>query len=212
MFRMYGLDMEHVEEKLSHLKSDVKLVFFSREAHCNHCREAGRLYERLAGITHKLSFEHYNFTINSQKDEEFNVFAVPALALIGEKDYNIRYYGYPQGIELNNFLDDIVYVSRGESNLREGTLQKLSQLNKNVQLKIFITPTCAYSLPAAKLGIKLAIASDKIHVDIIDAQEFLDVSEKYRVEGIPMTVVNEKQEFYGALDEEKYLERILALA
>jgi glutaredoxin-like protein len=212
MFRMYGLDLERVEEKLSHLKSDVKLVFFSREAHCNHCQEAQRLYERLAAITHKLIFEHYNYAINKEKDEEFNIFAVPALALIGEKDYKIRYYGYPQGIELNNFLDDIIYVSRGESNLQEGTLRKLLKLDKDVQLKIFFTPTCVYSLPTVKMGIKLAIASNTIFVNIIDAQKFLEVAEKYGVEGIPMTVVNEKHEFYGTIDEEKYLEKIIELA
>ena len=90
--------------------------------------------------------------------------------------------------------------------------QKLKQLDKQTQLKIFISTSCPYSLPVAKLGLKLAVASNKIHVDIIDAIEFLGVAEKYKVRGIPITVVNEKQSFYGALDYEEYVDHILEMA
>lgn len=212
MFRIYGLDMESVEEKFSHLKNDLTLVFFTREASCNHCREAKKLYERMAEMTHKIKLETYNFAINKEKDSELGISAVPALAIQGAQDYGIRYYGYPQGVELNNFLDDLVFVSRGETYLKESVKKRLAKIDKNIYLKIFISPSCAYSLPAAKLGIKLAIASAKITVDIIDAPEFLEISEKYRVQGIPMTVVNDKKEFYGALDEERYLDQVLKLA
>ena len=55
------------------------------------------------------------------------------------------------------------------------------------------------------------MASDYIGTDIIDAIEFLGLSEKYGVRGIPLTVVNEKKSFYGALDEDEYVNNILSL-
>ncbi|RMD96855.1 MAG: hypothetical protein D6814_10630 [Calditrichaeota bacterium] len=212
MFKPYGLDMEAVETKFSALKNEVKLIFFTRESQCIHCKEAKRLYERLASVTHKIKYEKYNFAINAEKDREYNVFAVPALAIIGAKDYGIRYYGYPHGTELNNFIDDLIYVSRAENKLAPKVMRKIQELQKETQLKIFISPVCPYSLSVAKLGLKLAVASDQIRVDIIDAMEFLEIAEKYHVRGIPMTVVNEENSFYGALDDEEYVDALLKLA
>lgn len=209
MFKPYGLDLKTIETKFRSLKNNVKLVYFTRESHCNHCNEARRLYERLASITQKIEFEVYNFVLNLDKDREYRVFSVPALAIIGAKDYGVRYYGYPRGTEWNNFLDDIIYVSRGENTLPYVVSEKLQKLDKKSQLKIFVSPICPYSLPVAKLGLKLAVASDNINVDIIDAVDFLEVSEKYDVRGIPMTVVNDENSFYGALDVEEYVENIL---
>ncbi len=212
MLNAFGLDLEVVENKFCALKNDVKLIFFTRETNCPHCNDTRRLLERLASVTHKITFDFYNFAINQVKDREYHVFTVPALAIIGEKDYGIRYYGYPRGAELYDFLDDIIYVSQGESTLKPGAAMKLSWPTNPVQLKIFISPNCPYSLPVARLALKLAIASDAISVDIIHADEFLELAEKYRVRGIPMTVVNEGKSFYGALDEEDYVNHIFELA
>ncbi len=212
MLRTYGLDLEVVESKFYALKNDIKLVFFMRETGCAHCAETRKLLEELASVTHKIDVDFYNFAIDQEKDREYHVFAIPALAIIGEKDYGIRYYGYPHGTEVNDFLDDIIYVSKGESTLSPEARKNLSQLTKPTQLKLFVSPDCPYSLPVAKLSIKLAIASDMIAVDIIHADEFLQLAETYNVRGIPVTVVNDKNSFYGALDEMEYVHRIIELS
>lgn len=212
MLSTVGLDLETMESKFRALKNDVKLIFFTRETDCPHCKEARWLFESIASITHKIEFDFFNFAINEEKDREYHVFAVPALAIIGEKDYGIRYYGCPQGAELNNFLDDIVYISRGENTLKPEVAIKLVRYKNPIQLKIFISRNCPYSLPVAKLALKLAIGSENINVDIIHADEFMELAHQYNVRGIPMTVVNEKESFYGALDDEEYVDHILKMA
>lgn len=212
MLAAFGLDLATVENKFSALDHNVKLVFFTRESDCPSCNEARQLFERLASITHKIEFQYFNFAINKEKDREYGVFTVPALAIIGAKDYGIRYYGYPRGNEVNDFLDDIILVSQGKDLLQPENVELLRQLYNPVRLKIFMSPTCPYSLPVAKMAIKLAIASEYIKTDIIHAVEFMDLSEKYKVRGIPMTVVNEQDSFYGALDERDYIARVIELA
>ncbi|MBN1543274.1 thioredoxin family protein [candidate division KSB1 bacterium] len=209
MLNAFGLDLEVVENKFSILKDDVKLIYFTRESQCPHCHVTGKLLERIASVTHKVSFDSYNFAINREKDTEYHIFAVPALAIIGKRDYGIRYYGYPKGTEINDFLDDIIYVSRGENTLKTEAAKTVAAIKKSTKLKIFISPNCPFSLPVAKLALKLAIANKAIQVDIIHADEFLQVAEQYNVRGIPMTVVNEKECFYGALDEIDYVNHLL---
>ena len=211
MIAPYEVDMGIVESKFRQLRSPVRLVFFTRESHCVHCRQAERLYERLASVTQKIAFRSYNFAIDEEKDAEYGVFAVPAVALIGKQDYGIRYYCCPQGVELYNFLDDIVLVSTGAHRLSETILRTLEEIVDPVQLKVFISPGCPYSLPVARLAMKLAVASDSIAVDIIDAGMFTDLVGRYKLKGIPMTIVNDKYGFYGALDMVEYVEQVVAL-
>jgi len=212
MLDAFGLDKEVVENKFKALMTDVRIVLFTRETYCPYCNETGRLLKRLAAINHKIRFDSYNFAIDEEKEKEYHVFDVPALAIIGKKDYGIRYYGYPHGNELNDFIDDIIYISKGESTLKLEAAMKLDQFTKPTQLKIFISRNCLFSLPVARLAIKLAISSDAIHTNIIQTNEFLELAEKYNVRGTPMTVVNDEESFYGALEEEKYINQILDLA
>lgn len=212
MLDAFGLDREVLDNKFKALVNDVKLLLFTRETYCPYCNETGRLLKRLSAINHKIKFDSYNFSINKEKEKEYHVFDVPALAIIGKKDYGIRYYGYPRGNGLKDFIDDIIYISKGESTLKPEVTMKLDQFTKPTQLKIFISRNCLFSLPVARLAIKLAISNDTIHVDIIQTNEFLELAEKYNVRGTPMTVINDEKSFYGALEEEKYLNQILELA
>lgn len=212
MLDRYGLDTEVVKTKFYQLKNNVRLVCFSKESNCLHCQEAKKLFQHISELSSKIEFDIYNFAINNNEDREYEIFDVPAVAIIGKKDFGIRYYCYPQSLELNNFLDDIIYVSTGEHHLPDYVMQKLKELKKKAQLKIFISPWCPYSLPAARTGLKLAIASDFIKVDIIDTSDFLEIADKYKVQAIPMTVVNETQSFYGALGEKHFVDNIISLS
>jgi len=57
---------------------------------------------------------------------------------------------------------------------------------------------------------KLAFISDKINADVIDATEFIPLSQKYNVSGVPKVVINEKITFEGTLPEEAFLEEVMA--
>jgi glutaredoxin-like protein len=212
VFQSYGLDLRNIESKFKELRNEVKLVFFTQETDCAHCNLAKRVFERVASVSQKVDFEVYNVAANEMMSQHYRVFAVPALAIIGARDYGIRYYGYPRGVEIDGFLDDVVYISRGENALSDGILGKLAHLDGTVHLKIFVSPEYHYSLSVARLGLRLAVASEFIHVDIIDAIAFLEIAEKYGIRSIPMTVVNDSESFQGAPDEEDYVDEILARA
>lgn len=47
-----------------------------------------------------------------------------------------------------------------------------------------------------------------IVADVIEANEFQELSERYRVMSVPKTVINDRVEFVGSLPEEKVLEAL----
>jgi hypothetical protein len=57
----------------------------------------------------------------------------------------------------------------------------------------------------------MAFSNPHITSHAIEATEFMDLARKYRVTGVPKTVVNETIEIMGALPEEMYVRAALGL-
>jgi len=57
----------------------------------------------------------------------------------------------------------------------------------------------------------MAAANPNITSDAIEATEFMDLSRKYRVTGVPKTIVNETIEIMGGLPEKPFVRAALDL-
>jgi predicted DsbA family dithiol-disulfide isomerase len=57
----------------------------------------------------------------------------------------------------------------------------------------------------------MAFASPHITTHSLDAMEFMDLARKFRVTGVPKTVVNDEVEIMGALPEEMYVRAVLQI-
>ena len=55
----------------------------------------------------------------------------------------------------------------------------------------------------------MAYANPNITADAVDAQEFMDLSRRYRVTGVPKTIVNGTIEIMGGLPEAEFVEAAL---
>ena len=56
----------------------------------------------------------------------------------------------------------------------------------------------------------MAVESDRVTADVIEAMEFPDLARRYGVRGVPKIVINDRAEFVGALPEAEYLAQIRA--
>jgi predicted DsbA family dithiol-disulfide isomerase len=56
----------------------------------------------------------------------------------------------------------------------------------------------------------MAVESEHVTADVIEAQEFPDLARRYGVRGVPKIVINETTEFVGALPESQYLAQLRA--
>ena len=57
----------------------------------------------------------------------------------------------------------------------------------------------------------MAAANPHITADAIEATEFMDLSRRYRVTGVPKTIVNETIEIMGGLPEKTFVRAALDL-
>jgi glutaredoxin-like protein len=193
------------------LDSPVKIVMFTQELECRFCSDTRQLVQDLATLSDKLSVEVYDFMKSADKAKEYCIDKIPALAIIGTKDYGVRIYGIPYGYELQTLIEAIINVSkgRGKTDLSDKTKSILSEIKKPVQIKVFVTLTCPHCPAAASVAHKLAIESDMITSDVIETSEFPDLAMKHKVIGVPKIVVNDKTEFVGAFNEDLFAENVL---
>jgi glutaredoxin-like protein len=205
-------DQKHLQNEFEALTAPVKLVMFTQEMECQYCRETRMISEEVAGLSDKISVEVYDFVADQEIAEQYNIDKIPAIAVVqdGEtpKDYGIRLYGIPSGYEFSSLIENIMMVSRGESGLSAETKAWVSSLDEPVHLQVFVTPTCPYCPQAVIMAHQLAMESDLITADMVEAIEFPHLSNKYYVQGVPRTVINETTFMEGAAPEPMLLNKL----
>jgi glutaredoxin-like protein len=201
---------QHLKEEFEkNLKGEVRIIMFTQETECPFCKQARELTEEIGALSNKIKVEVYDFVKDSEKAKEYQVDKVPAIAVLGKKDYGIRFYGLPYGYEFRPFTESIINVSRGTTNLSEETKKKLASIEKPVHIQVFVSLTCPHCPLVTSLAHQFAIESDLVRADMIDASEFLHLAQKYSVMGVPNTVINEKTEFVGAVPEELFVQQVV---
>lgn len=199
-------------EEFSKLHNPVKLVMFTQEMECQYCRETRALVEEISGLSEFISAEVFDLVHDAEIAERYNIDKIPAIAVTkgGEqpKDYGIRYFGIPSGYEFSSLITDILLVSSGDSGLSTETRNWVAGLESPVHLQVFVTPTCPYCPPAVTLAHRLAMESDLIQADMVEAIEFPALSNKYQVQGVPRTVINETVFMEGAAPEPMLLTKL----
>ncbi|MGD0993913.1 MAG: thioredoxin family protein [Candidatus Bathyarchaeia archaeon] len=191
------------------LVDPVKIVMFTQEFECHFCSDTRKLVQDLATLNDKITTEIYDFVADGAKAKEYGIDKIPALAIIGKKDYGVRIYGIPYGYELQTLIEAIINVSRGKTDLSDNTKSILKEVKSPVHIQVFVTLTCPHCPVAAAVAHKLAIESDLVKADVIETSEFPDLALKYNVIGVPKIVINEKVEFVGAFNEDLFAEHVL---
>ncbi len=206
-------DRKVLRQEFQQLAAPVKLVVFTQELECQYCRETRQIVEELAELSGQIAVEVYDFVADKEAVATYKIDKIPAIAVVrgGDKlkDYGIRYYGIPSGYEFSSLVEDILMVSAGESGLSQETKEAVASINVPVHLQVFVTPTCPYCPRAVRLAHQLALESDLITADMVEAIEFPHLANKYDVMGVPRTVINEEVHIEGAVPEPTLLKQLL---
>lgn len=197
-------------ELLGDLDRPVRLIAFTQEFECDYCRDTIELLGDVAGLSDRVSLEVYDFQKDAATSGQYGIDKIPALAVVGEKDHGIRFFGIPSGYEFVSLLDAISTVSTGNHQLAPETVEVVSRLKKPVHLQVFVTPTCPYCPRSVILAHKLAFVSDQVRGDMVEAMEFPHLAQKYGVMGVPRSVINEEHAVEGALPEAAFVKQVIA--
>jgi len=202
-----------VRESLLEMKDNVHILIFTEKEDCSMCSDTKLIIEEVSGLGDKISFEELDVKENKDLAEKYGVDKVPAIIpLKGTKDKNeylgVRFFGIPAGYEFTSLLDSLLTISMGEIGISDEGKDYLKSIDKDVHLQVFVTPTCPYCPRAVILAHHMAHLNPKITADMVEAQEFPDLSDKYHVMGVPRTIINDEHHQEGAAPEKMILDLI----
>jgi len=201
---------EHIKNDLAeNLVNPVRVIMFTEEMECQFCAQTKLLVTEMAALNGKIQAEVHDFVADAELAKQYGVDKIPAIVLVGQKDYGVRLYGLPYGYEFQTLMSALTIVSQGKTDLSEETKSKLRAIRTPVHIQVFVTLTCPHCPSAASMAHKFAVESDLIKADVIDAGEFPQLASKYGIMGVPKIVVNEQIEFVGAVPENVFLEHVL---
>ncbi|MGC8912717.1 MAG: protein disulfide oxidoreductase [Thermoplasmata archaeon] len=201
-------DKDTIKLEFEKMRNNVKILVFTSEENCDYCKETLEIVNELKDLGNKISLETYDLTKNRDVAEKYGVDKAPAIVLeAGEK--RAKFFGIPAGYEFTTLVEDIVEISYEKPELHEKTRALLKNVDRDVHIMVFVTPTCPYCPAAVRIAHKFAFENPKISAEMIEASEFPDLAEKYGVFSVPKVVINNDVEFEGALPEEHFAEHVL---
>jgi glutaredoxin len=119
---------------------------------------------------------------------------------------NVRFLGQPGGYEFTTLIEDLVDLGKGTTGLASTTVEAVRAIDVPVHIQVFVTPACPYCPRVARLAHQLAMENTLIVADVIEANEFPVLSERYQVRSVPKTVINDRVQIVGSISEATVLE------
>jgi alkyl hydroperoxide reductase subunit AhpF len=213
-------EMNNIKREMGKLKEKVVLKLFTdfkikedgtKLRKCMACEGTYELLKTLEKSSNgKLIIEELSIEENEEEANKFNITKIPAILFVDEQGKEIlRYLAHPTGSEFVPFLNSIQYFSGVRPYYADQILIHLKKIEKG-NMKIFITPTCPYC-PATVPVITLfaLVSKGKISAEIIDVNLNPDLGMKYNVQGVPMTVINEKEVIHGMFTPQDLLDKLV---
>ena len=207
-------DRQTVKTHLAEIRLPVKLLFFTQTFGAPETALIARqVLDEIAGLHDQISLEEVNFILDKERAAQYGIEQIPAVVLLrgvtGE-DTRIRFLGAPAGYEFMSLIEAVIVAGTGESGLSDTSKALIAEhVAAPMHIRVFVTPTCPHCPRAVTLAHRMAAESPHITATCVEASEFIELSRKYRVTGVPKTVVNDTIEILGAHPEDTFVRAIV---
>src|SRR4029078_1287769 len=176
--------------------------------------ETREILREITSLTDRVTVDEVSLAVESERAAQLGIDRVPGLVLLvgdAKTDTRIRFLGAPEGWDFLALIDAILAVSGASpQTLSPKTIEQLDQGTAALSLPVFVTATCPHCPRAVALANRMAFHNPLITATTVQATEFFDLARKYRVSGVPKTVVSNGNEILGALPESEFVDEVFS--
>jgi glutaredoxin-like protein len=205
-------DRQTVRGHLAVIEDPVRLLFFTQTFGApDTVMIAKQVLDEIVSLNDHLSLEEVNFVLEQERARQYGVEQIPTVVLLkGDQDTRIRFLGAPAGYEFMSLIEAVILAGTNDSGLTpESRALVAAHVTTPLEIQVFVTPTCPHCPRAVTLAHRLAVESPMITASCVEATEFMDLSRKFRVTGVPKTIVNGSIEILGALPEDQFVRTVV---
>ncbi len=201
---------KQIREFIGVIERKVTIVLFTKEEPCDLCEETKQLIYEVKALNDKIEIVEKDFIKDVDDVKKYHIEMVPSFVLLDhEGTYKgVKFNGIPAGHEINAFLTALIEMSGVDFKLDPYFIERIAKINKPVNIKVFVTLTCPHCSGAVQKAHRLAMSSKFVEAEMIEAQTFYDLSEKYQVTGVPKIVFNDKFDIVGNQPMDAFLDQI----
>ena len=192
------------------MPNDIPLFMFAEggrdDIFCQTNRQIIRTFRELSP---KITFREYG--LDHELARKWKVVYSPTL-LIAPERYAIRWLGAPMGEEGRTFLETLILVGLGKSNLSEQSLNTIKKIDSPRAVKVFVSPTCPYCPQQAVNAVRAAIEKPEfVSLEIVDIQSRPELADQYSAHSVPQAFANDVLIGQGAQPEEVFVLSLLKM-
>ncbi|HSP47671.1 MAG TPA: thioredoxin family protein, partial [Clostridiaceae bacterium] len=175
-----------LREVLAGIKDDVHIALFTKEGECYSCAETKGYMSEVAELNDKIHLETYDINKDAELAKTYRVEMVPSIVLLdAKKNYRgVKFNGIPAGHEINSFIPALLEVSGQTSEVPQDIMDRISKIDKPVNIKVFVTLSCPHCAGAVQKAHKMALMNSNIDAEMIEAETFDELSNKFNVSGV----------------------------
>jgi alkyl hydroperoxide reductase subunit AhpF len=162
----------------------------------------------LANIAAQISGVSMN-RIKLEESAEPTLPGKPSLTLAGELSGNIHYVAAPEGHEFKPFLNALIWLGRAAEPPIAALRDNLDSLTDRSQIMILIADTCTYCPHVVESVLAMAVHQPLITATIVDAIQFGDLAERFKVKSVPTTIINDNRTVVGQVGINQLVDHLL---
>ena len=205
-------DRQTVRGHLAVIDEPVRLLFFTQTFGApDTVMIAKQVLDEIVGLCDHLTLEEVNFVLEQDRARQYGVAQIPTIVLLkGDQDTRIRFLGAPAGYEFMSLIEAVILAGTNDSGLTPDSRALVAEhVTAPLDIQVFVTPTCPHCPRAVTLAHRLAVESPLITASCVEATEFMDLSRRFHVTGVPKTIVNGSIEILGALPEDQFVRTVV---
>jgi thioredoxin reductase (NADPH) len=195
--------LQQLRKTFEQLPHDIPLLLFVDKGADDVFAQATRhVIRAFRELTPRITLKEYS--LSHEQARRYQVMSSPTLLIAPEK-YAIRWLGAPMGEEARTFLETLILIGMGKSNLSEQSRKVIQRIDSPRRVKVFVSPTCPYCPQQAVNAVKAAIERpEQISLEIIDIQCEPELANEYSAQSVPQAFANDILIGQGAQAEEVF--------
>lgn len=138
---------------------------------------------------------------------------LPVLALFESENYysGVKFHGIPDQYALIAFALTVYNLAGEGEKIKTETAKKIASIDKSINLKICMTPSCINSADAIVAAQRLALLNPKIEAEALDLDIFPDYKNNYGIKKTPALIVNNHGLYYDISSIDKILDILIKI-
>ena len=196
--------LRELKATFEQLPNDIILYLFTAKGHDDVFTQANhQVIRAFRELSTKITLREYD--LDHELARKYNVNSSPTL-LIAPEQYSIRWLGAPMGEEARTFLETLILVGLGKSQLSDQSVNVIKKIDSPRNVKVFVSPTCPYCPQEAVNAVKAAIEMPEyVSLEIIDIQCEPEIANQYAAQSVPQAFANDVLIGQGAQPEEVFV-------